>query len=185
MALPPGAAPGHGCLLLGHGACGSLRWSTPAAAGATGTAVSVFEDPVAAGSSKKDHLDCKEYTPAEDCPYHEFQSTAASRKWRVSEIMDDLSYTSAYTACQAPHYEFATTVGGSRASADQEGFLCCWVDSIVRWNIETKALCSASQAGRFRVPDLHWAMFKNLPACGAPTLDFAASHYHRLATDAT
>ena len=158
LALPPGTAPGHGRLLLGHGACGSLRWSTPAAAGATGTAVSVFEDPVAAGSSKKDHLDCKEYTSVEDCPYHEFQSTAASRKWRVSEIMDDLSYASAYTACQAPHYEFATTVGGSRASADQEGFLCCWVDSIVRWNMfcygaiggsgEETSKCQGGQSSR-------------------------------------
>ena len=48
----------------------------------------------------------------------------------------------------------------------------------------TKALCSASQAGRFRVPDLYGAVFKNLPALGAPTLDIAASHSQRLATDA-
>ena len=46
----------------------------------------------------------------------------------------------------------------------------------------TKALCSASQAGRFRVPDLHGAMFKNYRHA---RVGFAASHYQCLTTDAT
>ena len=58
---------------------------------------------------------------------HEFQSTAARRNWRASEIMVNFSYTIAYTACRAPHYEFGTTVGAKSISTPggyQEGFLC-------------------------------------------------------------
>ena len=46
----------------------------------------------------------------------------------------------------------------------------------------TKALSSASQAGRFRVPDLHGAVFKIYRRA---RVGFAASHFQCLTTDAT
>ena len=88
--------------------------------------------------------------------------------------MDNLALSIPISETQIPlnHHDVSNTYLYGRALAIQ------------RRQRVTKAVCSASQAGRFTVPDLHGAVFKNLPAPGAPTLDIAAPHSQRLATDA-